>query len=75
MPNCRRLQRGAQFRLGGEATIAAKEAERWITDLKFASYLNEAVMPALRAASDDQQRGVLNRKQELLPPYPRMTVS
>jgi hypothetical protein len=49
--------------LAGEATIAAKDAERWIADRNFASYLDEIAIPALRAASDDQQRGVLNREQ------------
>jgi predicted PurR-regulated permease PerM len=49
--------------LAGEATIAAKEAEHWITDRRFGSYLDEVAIPALRAASDDQKRGVLNREQ------------
>jgi hypothetical protein len=49
--------------LAGEASIAAKEADSWITDRSFGSYLDEVSIPALRTASDDQKRGVLNREQ------------
>jgi hypothetical protein len=49
--------------LASEASIAAKEADSWITDRSFGSYLDEVAVPALRAASDDQKRGVLNREQ------------
>jgi predicted PurR-regulated permease PerM len=49
--------------LASEANVAAKEADSWITDHSFGSYLDEVAVPALRAASDDQKRGVLNREQ------------
>jgi hypothetical protein len=46
-----------------EANVAAKEADSWVTDRNFGSYLDEVAVPALRAASDDQKRGVLSREQ------------
>jgi len=49
--------------LAGEASVAAKEAEPWIADRRFGSYLDEVAIPALRAASGDQKRGVLSREQ------------
>jgi predicted PurR-regulated permease PerM len=49
--------------LAGEATPAAKEAERWIAEQSFENYLDEVVIPAFRVASDDQKRAVLGREQ------------
>jgi hypothetical protein len=49
--------------LAGEAIIASKEAERWIAEGRFRLYLDEIAIPALRAASGDQKRGVLSREQ------------
>ena len=49
--------------LGGEAIQAAKEAERWIGEQTFESYLDEVVIPSFRVASDDEKRGVLGREQ------------
>ena len=47
--------------LAREATFAAKDADRWITEQNFENYLDEVAIPALRAASDDRKRGVLGR--------------
>jgi predicted PurR-regulated permease PerM len=49
--------------LAGEATLAAKEAERWIAEQSFENYLDEVAIPALRVASDDQKRAVFGREQ------------
>ena len=49
--------------LAGEATLAAKEAERWIGEQSFENYLDEVAIPAFRVASDDQKRAVLGRDQ------------
>jgi hypothetical protein len=48
--------------LAREATLAAKEADRWIEERNFENYLDEVAIPALRAASDDRKRGVLGRE-------------
>jgi hypothetical protein len=48
--------------LAKEAILAAKEADRWVTEENFENYLDEVTIPALRAASDDQKRGVLGRE-------------
>jgi predicted PurR-regulated permease PerM len=48
--------------LAKEARLAAKEADRRITEQNFEKYLDEVAIPALRAASDDQKRGVLGRE-------------
>jgi hypothetical protein len=47
--------------LAKEATLAEKEADRWIAEQNFENYLDEVAIPALRAASDDRKRGVLGR--------------
>ena len=49
--------------LAEEANLAAKEADRRITEQSFENYLDEVAIPALRVASDDQKRGVLGREQ------------
>jgi len=49
--------------LAGEATLAAKEAERRIAEQSFENYLDEVAIPAFRVASDDQKRAVLGRDQ------------
>jgi predicted PurR-regulated permease PerM len=49
--------------LAGEAVHAAKEANRWISEKTFESYLDEVVIPSLRIASQDQKRDVLRREQ------------
>jgi hypothetical protein len=49
--------------LAGEAAQAAKEADRWIGERSFESYLDEVAVPSLRIASDDQKRNVLGREQ------------
>ncbi len=49
--------------LAGEADIAAKDADRWISEHSLVSYLDEVVIPAFRIASDDQLRTVLGREQ------------
>jgi predicted PurR-regulated permease PerM len=49
--------------LAGEASQAAKEAERWIGEQTFENYLDEVAIPSLRIASDDQKRDVLGRQQ------------
>jgi hypothetical protein len=49
--------------LAGEATLAAKEADRWINEHSFLNYLDEVVIPSLRVASEDQRRGVLDRER------------
>jgi hypothetical protein len=51
--------------LAEEASLAAKEAEHWIGEHTFENYLDEIAIPALRAAADDQKRGVLGRDQFL----------
>jgi hypothetical protein len=49
--------------LAGEADLAAKEADRWIGEQSLVNYLDEAVIPSLRIATDDQRRAVLGREQ------------
>jgi predicted PurR-regulated permease PerM len=49
--------------LAGEAHFAAKDADRWIGEHSFVSYLDEVVIPAFRIASEDQRRAVLGREQ------------
>jgi predicted PurR-regulated permease PerM len=49
--------------LAGDANLAAKEADRWINERSFKNYLDEAVIPSLRVASEDQRRGVLGRER------------
>jgi predicted PurR-regulated permease PerM len=49
--------------LSGEASQAAKEADRRIADQTFQAYLDEVAVPSLCVASDDQKRGVLGREQ------------
>jgi predicted PurR-regulated permease PerM len=49
--------------LAGEAILAAKEADRWIGEETFGSYLDQVAIPSLRVASDDQKRAVLGREQ------------
>jgi predicted PurR-regulated permease PerM len=49
--------------LAGEATQAAKEADRWIGEQTFENYLDEVAIPSLRIASDDQKRAALGREQ------------
>jgi predicted PurR-regulated permease PerM len=49
--------------LASEANFAAKEANRRLDEEPFESYLDGIVVPALRVAADDQQRGVLGREQ------------
>jgi hypothetical protein len=49
--------------LAGEAIQAAKEADLWMGEQTFESYLDEAAIPSFRVASDDQKRGVLGREQ------------
>jgi len=49
--------------LAEEASLAAKEAEHWISEHTFGNYLDEVAIPALRVAADDQKRGVLGREQ------------
>jgi len=49
--------------LAGEAVQAAKEADSWIADKAFESYLDDVVVPSFRIASDDQKRGILGREQ------------
>jgi predicted PurR-regulated permease PerM len=49
--------------LAGEAMLAAKEADRWIGEETFKSYLDQVAIPSLRVASDDQKRAALGREQ------------
>jgi predicted PurR-regulated permease PerM len=49
--------------LAEEASLAAKEAERWTGEHTFEDYLDQVAIPALRVAAEDQKRGVLGREQ------------
>lgn len=49
--------------LAGDAAEAAKNAERSLQDSGFVKYLDLAVIPSLRIASDDHRRGVLAKAQ------------
>jgi predicted PurR-regulated permease PerM len=49
--------------LAGDANQAAKEADRWIGEHSFESYLDEVAIPSLRVASEDHKRGVFGRQQ------------
>ncbi len=47
--------------LAGEAVIAAKEADRWLSDHSFTNYLDTVAIPMLRAAADDERRAIFGR--------------
>jgi predicted PurR-regulated permease PerM len=49
--------------LAGEAHLAAKDADLWIGEKSLLNYLDEAVIPSFRMATDDQRRGVLGSEQ------------
>lgn len=49
--------------LAGDAAEAAKDAECSLQDSGFVKYLDLAVIPSLRIASDDHRRGVLAKGQ------------
>ena len=49
--------------LAGDAAEAAKDADTWLDEHGYAKYLDEAVIPSLRIASDDQRRAVLGKEQ------------
>ncbi len=49
--------------LAGRPSEAAKDADRWIDEHTYRTYLDDVVTPALAIASEDHKRGVLGREQ------------
>lgn len=49
--------------LAGDTAEAAKNAEDWLRKKGLVKYLDEATIPALHIASNDQRRGVLAKEQ------------
>ena len=49
--------------LAGDVAEAAKDADTWLDEHDYAKYLDEAVIPSLRIASDDQRKAVLGKEQ------------
>jgi predicted PurR-regulated permease PerM len=47
--------------LAGEAVLAAKDADRWLGEHTFTSYLDTVAIPMLGAASDDERRAIFGR--------------
>jgi len=49
--------------LAGDAAEAAEDADIWLNEHDYVKYLDEAVIPSLRIASDDHRRAILGKEQ------------